>query len=649
MGTAGLESAAAAHPLDPLSAAEIERAVAIAREAKGLGEQVRVISVETREPDKPAYLAWKSGEAPRPAREAFLVVLDNGEGRGYEAVASLDEGILLSWTPLPERVQPPIHADEYYETAAAVKADPRYLEALARRGIADPEMVQVDAWSAGVFEGTERRVVRALSWLRADFDGDNVYSRPLYGLVAVVDLNTMEVLRVDDHGPGTLVPDGTGGDYRNGGGRGYRADLRPLEIVQPEGPSFELDGWGIRWQKWELRAGFHPREGLVLHDIGYRDGEELRPICHRASIAELVIPYGDPNPTVHFKNAFDIGEYGLAPLVNSLELGCDCLGEIRYLDGVTNDSRGRPVEIANAICIHEEDYGLLWKHFDDRSSRSDLARSRRLVVSCIATVGNYEYGFYWYFYQDASFAFEAKLTGVLHTAGWAGDERSPYSIPVAPGVVSSNHQHFFCARLDLDVDGQLNTPYEVEAVADPAGPGNPDGSAFRAARTTYERESQARRLISPHTARRFRIENPARRNRIGDCVAYELVPGENVLPAALPDAQVRERARFTDYHVWVTPYRRDERYPAGEYPNQHPGGDGLPRWTAADRPLANEDVVLWYVFGSHHFPRLEDWPVMPVVYCGFQLRPLGFFDRNPGLDVPPPLTHACHHHPEPTA
>ena len=103
-----------------------------------------------------------------------------------------------------------------------------------------------------------------------------------------------------------------------------------------------------------------------------------------------------------------------------------------------------------------------------------------------------------------------------------------------------------------------------------------------------------------------------------------------------PDSPVRERARFLDHHVWVTPYRPDERYPAGQYPNQAADGDGLPRWTAADRNLIDEDLVLWYVFGAHHFPRLEDWPVMPVVRCGFQLRPVGFFDRNPALDVPPP-------------
>ena len=147
------------------------------------------------------------------------------------------------------------------------------------------------------------------------------------------------MLRVDDHAPGTPPPSGEGGDYRDGGGRPYRTDLRPIEITQPEGPSYVLDGRRLQWQGWDLRIGFHPREGLVLHDIGYVDAGERRSICHRASIAELVIPYGDPNPTVHFKNVFDTGEYGMGPLTNSLELGCDCLGEVAYLDGVTNTGR----------------------------------------------------------------------------------------------------------------------------------------------------------------------------------------------------------------------------------------------------------------------------------------------------------------------
>jgi primary-amine oxidase len=630
----------APHPLDPLTAAEVAEAAGRAKAAPGLSERVRVVSVELREPDKADYLAWKDG-GPVPPREAFCVLLDQVRHRGVEAVVPLGGDGEASVTDLPEGVQPAIHIEEFVAVVDAVRADARYLDALRRRGV-DPANVHVEPWSSGTFEPGPVRQARAISWVRRDDHGDNPYSRPLHGLTAVVDLDEMRVLRVDDVSPGTAVPSGDGGDYRNGGGRPYRDDVRPIEITQPDGPSFALDGRHLAWQRWDMRVGFHPREGLVLHDIGYRDGGERRQICHRASIAELVIPYGDPGPTTHFKNVFDIGEYGLGPLTNSLELGCDCLGEIAYLDGVTNGWDGEPHTIGNAICIHEEDANLLWKHTDDHSGRVDRARSRRLVVSSIVTVGNYEYGFFWYFHQDASIEFEGKLTGILHTAGNVSDERSPHSLPLGDGIVTSHHQHFFCARLDLDIDGTANVACDIEAAADPWGPENPDGSAFRPVRRTYERESQAQRLVSPGTARRFRFENRARRNRIGDPVAYELVPGDNILPMQQPDSQVRERARFLDHHVWVTPYRRDERYPAGEYPNQSAGGEGLAQWTAADRGLVDEDVVLWYVFGAHHFPRLEDWPVMPVARCGFELRPVGFFDRNPALDVPPPSAgHAC--------
>jgi primary-amine oxidase len=626
------------HPLDPLTAAELERAVAAVCEDGQVPAPVRFATVELAEPAKSELAAWEGG-GPAPARVAFAVVLD-AAGAGFEARVDLSAGGGVELAELPG-LQPAITLDEYEEAGDAARADPRFREALARRGIADPSEVIVDAWSVGSFEPSDRRLARGLVWMRGDGPGANPYAQPVGGLLVIVDLVRMEVVRVDDHFVLPL-PDGAGGDYRAGGGRPYRDDLRPIEIVQPDGPSFTLEGNLLRWQNWRLRVGYSAREGLVLHRIAYRDGERERSICHRASIAELVIPYGDPNPTVHFKNAFDIGEYGIGGLANALELGCDCLGEIRYLDAHVCDSRGRVTRIANAICIHEEDAGLLWKHVDYRNERTDLARARRLVVSCIVTVGNYEYGFYWYLHQDGRIGFEGKLTGVLHTAGVALDEPQTHATLVAPGVAASYHQHFFTARLDLDVDGAQNVAVETESVPDAPGPGNPDLSAFHVRRTEIAREGEAGRDLDQSRARRFRVENPGVRNRMGEPVAYELVPGDNVAPLAHPQAQVRRRARYLDHPVWFTRYRPDQRYPGGEYPNQHDGGDGITRWVEADAPLAGEDVVLWYTFGSHHVPRLEDWPVMPVASCGFELRPVGFFDRNPALDVPPPAPHCRH-------
>ena len=183
-----------------------------------------------------------------------------------------------------------------------------------------------------------------------------------------------------------------------------------------------VDGNLVTWQKWSLRVDMDPLEGLVLSTIGYEDGGRVRPIVYRASVSEMVVPYGDPSPMHQWKSAFDTGEWGLGRMANSLTLGCDCLGEIHYFDDVFADERGKPHTKSNAICMHEEDYSILWKHVDMVSGRTEVRRSRRLVVSSIATVGNYEYGFYWYFYLDGTMQLEVKLTGIMSTMAVAGND-----------------------------------------------------------------------------------------------------------------------------------------------------------------------------------------------------------------------------------
>jgi primary-amine oxidase len=620
------------HPLDPLTADELAAAVAILRESPDVGE-VRFVDVALEEPSKAALAAWRDG-GERPPRVARASLLDPVAGRALEARIDVDAGGLAGLRVVPD-VQPAIHPEEFVAGAEAVRRDPAYQAALARRGLA-PDEVHIEPWSCGDLEPDDRRVARAISWRRDG--GPNPYAHPIGGLVAVVDLNRMEVVRVDDHG---IVPiPAESGDYRAPEG-GFR-EQAPIRITQPEGVTFSLDGNEVTWQRWRFRLGYTAREALVLHDVAYRDGDEWRPVCHRASIAELVIPYGDPAPTTHYKNAFDVGEYGMGAMANALELGCDCLGEIRYRDADLVSWHGEPTRLANAICLHEEDAGILWKHVDDDGG-VEVRRARRFVASCICTVGNYEYGYYWYLGQDGSLAFEVRLTGVLHTTAVEPGTVGPHSTEVAPGLAAPYHQHFLCARLDMDVDGAANRVVEVEWERDPRGPDNPHGTSFRTRRTVLASESGAVRDVNPLAARRWRVESVERTNRMGHPTAYELVPGDNVAPAPHPDSGFVRRAGFIEHHLWVTPQRDDERYPAGEYPNQHRGGDGLPRWTAKDRALEGEDVVLWYVFGAHHPPRLEDWPVMPVARHGFELRPVGFFDRNPALDVPPPDAHCAHH------
>ena len=290
--------------------------------------------------------------------------------------------------------------------------------------------------------------------------------------------------------------------------------------------------------------------------------------------------------------------------------------------------------LERGICVHEEDYGILWKHVDLQTGDSEVRRSRRLVISSIATVGNYEYGFYWYLYLDGTIQLEVKLTGIMSTMGIAPGDEPAHATVVAPGLAAPVHQHLFCARLDIDVDGPENEVYEVDSVALPDGPDNPWSNAFAARRTLLRSERDTQRSIDPARSRSWLVVNPQARNRLGQPPGYRLHPGPAPTLLASPQSSVGRRAGFATRNLWVTPYAPDERRPAGDHPNQSKGGDGLPRWTSADRSLMATDVVLWHTFGITHVPRPEDWPVTPVEYCGFHLVPFGFFDGNPALDVP---------------
>ena len=636
------------NPLDPLTEAEIAAAAAGVRnsdEFAALAGDVRFVTIDLREPPKQEVLAWEADAAAAAARQVDVVLLDRTGEATHEVVVALDGegGKLVSWRRRND-VQAMAVVGELIEAEELVKRDSEFQRALALRGVDDFEQLQIDAWPAGNFgypEEVGKRLARCVAFLRPE-PGDNEWAHPIEGLIALVDLNRLEIVRIDDFG---VVPIPTeSGNFDVEAAGNLRDDIAPLEIVQPQGPGFQVDGHVVTWQRWRLHVGFNSREGLVLSQISYEDQERRRPILYRASLSEMIVPYGDPSPTHYFKNAIDAGENGVGLSASPLTLGCDCLGEIRYFDAAIADSDGQPVRIPNAICIHEEDFGVLWRHIEWRDGTGEVRRSRRLVISSFSAIGNYDYGFFWYLYQDGTIAYEIKLTGVLSTGAVPPGVKPTHGTLVAPGLKAMVHQHFFNVRLDFDIDGLENAVEEVWTEADPLGADNPHGNAFRAHRRRFRTELEAQRRTDPTEARFWEIVNPGVLHRLGEPVAYRLVPGENTVPFAADEAAVSKRAGFIREHLWVTPQVDSERFAAGDYPNQHAGGDGLPEWTKADRSIENRDIVVWYTFGHHHIPRPEDWPVMPVAMIGFALKPIGFFERNPALDVPPPRPHdpGCH-------
>jgi primary-amine oxidase len=620
------------------SADEITRVRQILADAGLAGENTRFAYLGLLDPPR--------GEAPDADRRFRAFLHDVSGAAPKDVVVSVSRNVVESAVELDTSVtgELPVLEEEFAVVEEILAGDERWLKALADRNL-DVDKVRVAPLSAGVFEYPEekgRRILRGLAFYQ-DFPEDSAWAHPVDGLVAYVDIVSKTVDQVLDFGP-VAVP-AEHGNYTDPELTGpLRETQKPISITQPEGPSFTVSGGNhIEWEKWSFDVGFDVREGVVLHNIAFRDGDRTRSIIRRASIAEMVVPYGDPSPVRSWQNYFDTGEYLVGQYANSLELGCDCLGDITYLSPVIADGFGNPREIRNGICMHEEDWSILAKHSDLWTGINYTRRNRRMVVSFFTTIGNYDYGFYWYLYLDGTIEFEAKATGIVFTSAYPG-KGYPYASEMAPGLGAPFHQHLFSARLDMALDGLTNRVEEEEAVRVPLGEGNERGNAFTRRRTLLRTEAEGAREADMAAGRTWHISNPESLNRLGEPVGYKLHPQGQPMLLADAGSSVARRAAFATKDLWVTRHAEEERYPTGDFVNQHAGNAGLPAYVAQDRGIDGEDIVLWHTFGLTHYPRVEDWPIMPVDTAGFKLRPDGFFDRSPVLDVPPnkPSGGHCH-------
>jgi primary-amine oxidase len=612
----------------PLTPDEIRSVVEVVKSDPELGPGVLFENIEIREPTPDAYRAHLEGK-PLP-REARINVNHLDKPGVWQLTVSVPDRKIIARKHFPT-ARAAFQVAQMMGVEVAVKADLRFIEACRRRGITDMTGVIVDSWTGGNFgyeEEDGRLISHTFSWLRVHEFG-NYYAHPIEGLNAVIDVKTGEVLRIDEHADCPPIPM-TRYDYDPEFLPPPDAPLKPLDVVQPEGVSFTVNDHALSWDKWTLAIGFTPRDGLILHDIRY-DG---RPIVRRAAIAELVVPYGSPLYGHARQNIFDIGEYGFGKLTNSLKLGCDCLGTIQYLDAHVNGLEGEVVSIEKAICIHEEDAGVLWKHWDFRTNRTVLHRGRKLVISCICTVGNYEYAQYWYLDQAGEIEFEMKATGIVNTHACHPGKPDKYSVEIQPGLEAPIHQHIFCARLDMEVDGPGNSVVETNSYIEPVSATNPHGNAFYAEETVLKTELAAARRANPDTHRSWKVINPNKLNHVGKPVGYKLHATNCVTPMLSEEGPSGIRSSFTRNHIWVTPFNESERYPAGEFVANSDGKDSLSEIVKQDRSVENTDIVLWHCFGLHHVVRPEDFPVQPCISAGFKLAPAGFFSMNPSNNLP---------------
>ncbi|CAI0654598.1 unnamed protein product, partial [Colletotrichum noveboracense] len=527
------------HPLDPLSAAEIEKAIAAVTAAHG-EVFFNVVSLhEPRKAEMTAFLA-SPATAPRPSRIADVVVIAKG-GKVYDGLVDIASGAITKWE-LMEGVQPIITMEELQIVEHICRTNERVIEQCLLSGVPRHEMHKVycDPWTIGYDErhGNTVRLQQALMYYRPDPDTCQ-YQYPL-DFCPIYDADKQSIIAIDVPNVRRPLSKAAPIDYtptavqKQGG---YRTDLKPINITQPQGVSFAMAGREISWQNWNFHIGFNYREGIVLSNITYNDKGTVRPIFYRLSLAEMVVPYGNPEHPHQRKHAFDLGEYGAGYMTNSLALGCDCKGAIHYLDAEFPTRNGAVRTIKNAICIHEEDSGILFKHTDFRDDSVIVTRGRKLIIQQIFTAANYEYAVQWIFHQDGTIQPEIKLTGILNTYAMnPGEDTKGWGTQVYPGVNAHNHQHLFCLRIDPNVDGPRNTVFMVDAVPSDAPVGSPEnfyGNAFSARRTKLATTGESLTDYNGATSRTWEIANTDKLHPYsGKPASYKLVSRE--VPGLLP-------------------------------------------------------------------------------------------------------------------
>ncbi|KAI5776904.1 copper amine oxidase [Geopyxis carbonaria] len=642
------------HPFTPLLPSEISICYDVISSKFPMpeGKAFQFKTITTLEPPKAEMLAWNEGkgDGPKPQRLGYSIFYVRNTDKLYEAVVDIPNNSLQSLTPVKKGHHGFADGPQILEMEQIALADPTVQAEIAKLQLPEGSTVISDPWIYGSDGVADQRLqFQCFLYLQSPHPGSNVdsnhYAMPL-SISPVIDVETKKIIRIDHLPTGADFTPSTPKSYKVPPPAEYtpehqelRKDLKPLHVVQPEGASFTITEEGtqgsggavVEWQKWRMRTSFNYREGMVLHNVEY-DGRSL---FYRVSLSEMNIPYGDPRPPYHKKAAFDLGDAGAGVMANNLKLGCDCLGSIHYLSSNLADDYGKPLEMPNVVCIHEQDAGIGFKHTNYRTGRAVVTRSRELVLQSIITVSNYEYILAFIFTQSGELSYEVRATGILSTAPIEDGLSVPWGTVVHPGVLAQHHQHVFSLRIDpaLDGPGPNRVVYE-EAHAMPLDPiTNPFGVGYTTTETPITISSGMN--TATESNRIFKIQNPTSRNPTNSKpVAYKIAvpPFQKML--AHPTSFHHKRAEFADKAIYVTRYHDRELFSAGTWTNQSRGGEGVRSWADREEDVT-ENPVVWVQFGINHIPRCEDFPVMPCETIKVSLKPVNFFTRNPGIDVPP--------------
>ncbi len=520
-----------------------------------------------------------------------------------------------------------------------VKADPGWRAAMARRGYTKFDNILCNPLAAGYLADPADRKMRLMNVPCFDATGakNNVFGRPVEGLMAVVDLNTRKVVHLIDLGVVPVPATTPQHDYASQDR--YRKPLKPVGMSAPAGDNVSLDGGMVKWDNWSFHVRMDRRVGPVISLIRWDDHGKPRSIAYQLSPSEMFVPYQDRDPTWSFKSYLDAGEYGLGLLASPLAAGRDCPDTAHFIDAVFNDDDGKPLKIERAMCIFERNMGDPgWRHTDAFTQSAESRPDVQLVVRSVAVIGNYDYILDFVFSQSGEIEVRVGATGIDAVKGVATQRMSDPTAGadtavgtlVAPGLVAVAHDHYVNFRLDLDIDGPDNAAIvqriEPIRIAD-----NP------ARRSLWHAVDVAQTTAGPvdlSSDGYLTLQSPRVTALLGHHPSYELLAGHGVTSLLSPDDPVQQRANFTSDVTWLTTYDPRQLHAAGEWPNQSGPNEGLPAYTNGS-PALGKDIVVWQTIGFRHVTRAEDWPIMPTLWHSFRLRPRNFFDHSPAMDVAP--------------
>lgn len=634
------------HPFDSVKDYEIRAASKAVKDAHAHDDGVHFVQIDRLDPPKKDMVKYLEAERaglplPQIPRVLYLYYWSKNGTVFNKALVNVTMGHVITKTPLPKGVIGPILPDDMGEMEAFIMTHPKVKEEIAKLQLPKGYTVRSDPWIYATDSENETRPLLQFFMYVAAGNGHseaNHYSLPLK-FSPVFEMFTKKFERMDYLPSGydasitttTAWPVVEAVEYYPGL-NGVKQDrvVKPLLIVQPDGPSYKVEGQKVTWQGWEFRVATNSREGVVIYDVWFKG----RQCFYRMSLSEMTVPYGDPRKPYHRKQAFDLGDCGFGSFGNKLALGCDCLGVISYLDGHGIHANGEPFVIPNTVCMHEQDDGILYKHVNYRTDNAVIARKRDFIVQTIATVANYEYVINFKFSNDGLIDVETRATGILSTMPIDANVTVPWGTVVGPNVMAAYHQHILSFRFDPAVDGHMNTVVYDDAVKMERDPVlNPFGIGFVTERSIVDKPGYVEQ--APLKNRQYKIINENVINPVAKKpVGFKIEMPARQMLLADKDSFNAKRAQFATEQLWVTKYRDNELYAAGEFTNQSKTDTGVGVWARRNESVRNEDVVVWATLGFTHIPRVEDFPVMPSEIHNIHISPFNFFDKNPALDLP---------------